>query len=200
MPHRKKVDGRETLADTIETKDIGAEETTLNQNMEAEDCYTSTKGEGAGEPSENRENLETIRAEMTERIKRLQADFDNFRRRTRQEQCDLSAFVTQNLIKELLPVLDNFERALSSRPTEDPSGFASGVEMIYRQLFAALEKQGIQKIEAVGETFDPARHEAIMTIEDATLPEGMIVEELQKGYEACGKLLRPALVKVVGRS
>ena len=148
---------------------------------------------------ESTETLETVKTEMLDRVKRLQADFDNYRRRTRQEQCDLSAVVTQNLIKDLLPVVDNFERALASRPTEDPSGFGAGVEMIYRQFYAVLEKQGISAVETVGAMFDPAKHEAIMKDEDSDQPEGTVVAELQTGYAACGKIIRPALVKVAGK-
>ena len=148
---------------------------------------------------ESTETVETVKTEMLDRVKRLQADFDNYRRRTRQEQCDLSAFVTQNLIKDLLPVVDNFERALASRPTEDPSGFGAGVEMIYRQFYAVLEKQGISAVETVGAMFDPAKHEAIMKDEDSDQPEGTVVAELQKGYAACGKIIRPGLVKVAGK-
>ena len=145
------------------------------------------------------ESVETVKAEMLERVKRLQADFDNYRRRTRQEQCDLSAYVTQNLIKDLLPVIDNFERALASKPAEDPSGFSAGVEMIYRQFYAVLEKQGVSAVETVGAMFDPAKHEAIMRDEESDQPESTIVAELQKGYMACGKIIRPALVKVAGK-
>lgn len=155
-----------------------------------------TESKSVNEPAEPIDTAESVKAEMMDRVKRLQADFDNYRRRTRQEQCELSAFVTQNLIKELLPVIDNLERALASRPAEDPSGFGAGVEMIYRQFYGELEKQGIAVVESVGTMFDPTRHEAVMTVEGSELPEGTIVEEFQKGYEACGKLLRPALVKV----
>lgn len=142
---------------------------------------------------------ESVKAEMMDRILRLQADFDNFRRRTRQEQSELGAFVTQNLIKDLLPIVDNFERALTSRPAEDPSGFGAGVEMIFRQLSALLEKQGLLPVETVGTMFDPMKHEAILRVDDSDQPEGMIVEELQKGYIVSGKVLRPALVKVAGK-
>lgn len=148
---------------------------------------------------ESIETIETVKAEMLDRVKRLQADFDNYRRRTRQEQCDLSAYVTQNLIGDLLPVIDNFERALASRPAEDPSGFGAGVEMIYRQFYTILEKQGISAVETVGTMFDPTRHEAVMKDADSDQPEGTIVFELQKGYSVCGKIIRPALVKVAGK-
>lgn len=145
------------------------------------------------------ETVETVKAELMERVLRLQADFDNYRRRTRQEQSELGAFVTQNFIKELLPVLDNFERALTSRPADDASGFGAGVEMIFRQFFGVLEKQGVTVVETVGTMFDPAKHEAIMRDEASDQPEGTVVAELQKGYAASGKVLRPALVKVAGK-
>lgn len=145
------------------------------------------------------ETVEAVRAELMERILRLQADFDNYRRRTRQEQAELGAFVTQNVLSEFLPVLDNFERALANRPAEDASGFGAGVEMIFRQLYGVLEKQGVTVVETVGSMFDPAKHDAIMRDEASDQPEGTIVAELQKGYAVSGKVLRPALVKVAGK-
>ena len=167
---------------------------------EAVDAETATKAattETAATPPA--ETAESVRAELMDRILRLQADFDNYRRRTRQEQSELSAFVTQNLIKELLPIIDNFERALSSRPTDDPSGFGAGVEMIFRQLYGVLEKQGITTVDAVGSLFDPNRHEAILKDAESDQPEGTVVAELQKGYAVGGKVIRPALVKVAGK-
>ena len=134
--------------------------------------------------------------ESNDRVKRLQADFDNFRRRTRQEKEDLSGVVTERIIAEILPVVDNFSRALTSAAPEAGS-FATGVEMIYRQLLGVLESLGIETIMAVGESFDPARHEAVMRVEDPGQPDGIVVEELQKGYSLRGKVIRPSLVKVV---
>nr|WP_320145928.1 nucleotide exchange factor GrpE [uncultured Anaeromusa sp.] len=141
---------------------------------------------------------EQLLAEAEDRYKRLYADFDNFRRRSRQEKEDLSNVVAQNLILELLPVLDNFERALSSLSEEEAAGVGSGVSMIYRQLFNALEKSGLSIVEAEGKIFDPQYHEAVLRVEDAEQPEGTIVEELQKGYSVKGKVIRPSMVKVVG--
>ena len=88
---------------------------------------------------------------------------------------------------------------MASKPTEDPSGFSAGVEMIYRQFYAVLEKQGVSAVETVGAMFDPTKHEAIMRDEESDQPEGTIVAELQKGFAACGKVIRPALVKVAGK-
>ncbi|MGI6092526.1 MAG: nucleotide exchange factor GrpE [Veillonellaceae bacterium] len=134
--------------------------------------------------------------ESTERIKRLQADFDNFRRRTRQEKEELSNIVVQAIILELLPVLDNFERALAAGETQDAAGLKSGIELIFRQLIGILEKNGLAPIQAVGETFNPERHEAVARVEDSDKEDGTITEELQKGYIVRGRVIRPSMVKV----
>lgn len=137
--------------------------------------------------------------ENGERYKRLQADFENFRRRTRQEKEDLSRVVAQNIIADFLPVLDNFERALANAATQDAQAILSGVDMIFRQFSQALEKNGLSAIEAVGAPFDPQRHEAVMRIEDDSKEDGTVVEELQKGYIVHGKVIRPSMVKVTGQ-
>ncbi len=139
-------------------------------------------------------------AETTDRLKRLQADFDNFRRRTRNEKEELSAIVTQGIIADLLPVLDNFERALTSGANQDSAALFAGVEMIYRQFRQTLAKTGLATIDAVGEVFDPQRHEAVMRIADDNLPDGTVAEELQKGYLVGDKVIRPSMVKVINNS
>ena len=187
MTHKKKVEQAEELCNNEPVTIEGAAEDTGKQEFSVEINPIPA------------ETVETVRNELMERVLRLQADFDNYRRRTRQEQSELGVFVTQNFIKELLPVLDNFERALTNRPVDDASGFGAGVEMIFRQLYGVLEKQGVTVVETVGTMFDPAKHEAIMRDEASDQPEGTVVAELQKGYAASGKILRPALVKVSGR-
>ncbi|WP_093691565.1 nucleotide exchange factor GrpE [Sporolituus thermophilus] len=140
-----------------------------------------------------------LQEETMERLKRLQADFDNFRRRTRQEKEDLAKVVTEGIVLQLLPVLDNFERALTTA-TEDAAALRAGVEMIYRQFIQALEKMGVQPIEAAGAVFDPQYHEAIMRVEDPDRRDNTVVEVLQKGYMVHGKVIRPSMVKVVNNS
>lgn len=137
--------------------------------------------------------------ELHNRLLRLQADFDNFRRRSRQEKEELSQVVAYGVLKELLPVLDNFERALAA-PGQDAAQIRTGVELVYRQLGGSMERLGVKPIAAVGAQFDPAFHEAVMRVEDAGQADGLIVEELQKGYEMGGKVLRPSMVKVVSNS
>ncbi|MDR3565210.1 MAG: nucleotide exchange factor GrpE [Negativicutes bacterium] len=135
--------------------------------------------------------------EVGNRLLRLQADFDNFRRRTRQEKEELSQVVTSGIVTQLLPVLDNFERALATAPGQDAGQLLAGVELVGRQFTQIMERLGIKPIVALGAQFDPALHEAVMRVEDACQPDGMVVAELQKGYMAHSKVLRPSMVKVV---
>ena len=138
--------------------------------------------------------------EINNRLLRLQADFDNYRRRAVKEKEELSQIVGNGVITKLLPVLDNFDRALATAPGQDGSQLLTGVEMVYRQLTQILEGMGVKKIPAVDCQFDPALHEAIMRVEDGGKPDGLIVEELQKGYINQDKVLRPSMVKVVNNN
>lgn len=154
------------------------------------------------EPGERADALAAKDQELEEcqqRLLRLQADFDNFRRRSRLEKDELSQVIAHGIFKELLPVLDNFERALAAS-IQDAGQLRTGVELVYRQLTGILEKSGVQPIVAAGAQFDPALHEAVMRVEDPGQADGLIVEELQKGYAAGGKVLRPSMVKVVGNA
>lgn len=169
-----------------------------NQDVSAQESCQEAETDQAVTVEAVQEEKERLLAEAEDRYKRLYADFDNFRRRSRQEKEELSNVVAQNLILELLPVLDNFERALSSLSEEEAAGIGSGVSMIYRQLFGALEKAGLSVVEAEGKEFDPQYHEAVLRVEDADQEEGTIVQELQKGYSVKGKVIRPSMVKVVG--
>lgn len=130
-----------------------------------------------------------------ERALRLQADYENLRRRTRQEREDLLKYGSEQLITSLLPVLDNFERALASAG-DGGEKFISGVQMIHRQLSETLSKEGLAPVAAEGEQFDPNIHEAVMQVEDTGNPENTVVEELRRGYYLKGKVIRPAMVKV----
>ena len=135
--------------------------------------------------------------EKSDRILRLQADFENFRRRTAKEKEELAAVITQNILGDLLPLLDNFERAMAVEQT-DGEAFQKGVEMIFTQLREVLDKHGLQSIEAEGQTFDPNFHQAVMRVEDSDAPDGTITQVLQKGYQAKGRVIRPAMVQVAG--
>lgn len=155
-------------------------------------------GNDAGASAE----LEKLRAESEEyqqRLLRTQADFDNFRRRTVKEKEELGKYASAKLITELLPVIDNFERALSSAgESADASSYTKGVEMIFRQLEGILKAEGLTPMEAEGQPFNPEFHQAIMQVESDEHDEGVVVEVVQKGYLLKDKVLRPAMVKVSG--
>jgi molecular chaperone GrpE len=130
-------------------------------------------------------------------LRRLQADFDNYRKRTLREQTARAASASQALVTRLLPVLDNFELAVSAaEQSRDFDRMLKGVEMVFGELREVLEGEGLVKIEAEGKPFDPERHEAVIAVEQEDTEPGMVVGIVRTGYELRGKVLRPAMVKV----
>ncbi len=151
------------------------------------------------EAQESDTELAKLRVEAEEhqqRFLRAQADFDNFRRRTLKEKEDLAKYASMKLVTELVPVLDNFERALATAPQGEAESFTKGVEMIFRQFESVLQAEGVTAMNAVGQPFNPDFHQAIMQVESEEHEEGIVVEEVQKGYMLKDKVLRPAMVKV----
>lgn len=185
------------MADEQKQETVETTETKENNEQVVETAEEVTENDEAARFQSELEAKDKLVQEQVDRVKRLQADFDNFRRRTRQEKEELSAIVSQNLIKELLPLLDNFERALAANLSAESSSLKDGVEMIYKQFIATLEKNGLEPINAVGQKFDPNFHEAIMRAADETQEDDTVMEELQRGYSVCGRVVRPSMVKVV---
>ncbi|MBS3886749.1 MAG: nucleotide exchange factor GrpE [Dethiobacter sp.] len=157
-----------------------------------------------GEPEESRPNqnsadfAELVRlreenAQYFARLQRLQADFDNYRKRVKAEKQEWTAQAVCEIVRELLPVIDNLERALEAGGSAEL--LLSGVDLVFKQFLSVLNKHGLNTIEACGVQFDPTCHHAIMQLECAE-PENMVVEELQKGYRLKERLLRPSMVKV----
>lgn len=173
-------------------------ETETDQNNATGESDT---GAAVNLPNEPEELIKMLLAKTEEaeqhynRVLRLQADYENLRRRTRQEREELIKFGSEQLINGLLPVLDNFERAVASAG-DGGEKFVSGVEMIFRQLNEVLAGEGLAAIPAQGEQFDPNIHDAMLQVEDTGEPENTVVEELRKGYYLKGKVIRPSLVKV----
>jgi molecular chaperone GrpE len=130
-------------------------------------------------------------------LRRLQADFDNYRKRTLREQTARAASASQALVTRLLPVLDNFELAVSAaEQSRDFDRMLKGVEMVFGELREVLEGEGLVKIEAEGKPFDPERHEAVIAVEQEDSEPGTVTDIVRTGYELRGKVLRPAMVKV----
>lgn len=152
------------------------------------------------EAQEEDTEVAKLRAEAEEhqqRFLRAQADFDNFRRRTLKEKEELAKYASMKLVTELVPVLDNFERALATaQQGAETESFTKGVEMIFRQFESVLQAEGVTAMNSVGQPFNPDFHQAIMQVESEEHEEGIVVEEVQKGYMLKDKVLRPAMVKV----
>jgi molecular chaperone GrpE len=141
--------------------------------------------------------LEKKLAEFENRYLRLQADFDNFRRRSRIEAEANEKYRAQKLIIDILPAVDNFERALVMEVDNDQAkSLKQGMEMVYRSLLDALSKEGLQQIEAVEKEFDPHLHQAVMQGNDEKFESNIVIEEFQKGYLLKDKVIRPSMVKV----
>ncbi|RAR43983.1 nucleotide exchange factor GrpE [Paenibacillus sp. MDMC362] len=182
----------ETLENTPNTGESGSGEEAVNPEQEIPVTESADEAGSA--------ELEKLQAEVLEhqqRTLRVQADFDNFRRRTQKEKEDLGKYASSKLITELLPVIDNFERALqASEENPEFESFSKGVSMIFRQLESVLATEGLTAMKSVGEPFNPEYHQAIMQVESDEYEEGIVVEEVQKGYMLKDKVLRPAMVKV----
>jgi molecular chaperone GrpE len=162
----------------------------VNQDSQAE----------VSEETKEVSELETARMQAEEnyqRLLRVQADFDNFRRRARAEKEDFAKYASLKLIEQLLPIVDNFDRALSSsKETKDFDALVKGLDMTYRGIDQLLTAEGLKPIDSVGQPFNPEFHQAVMQVESEEHEEGIVVEELQKGYILKDKVIRPAMVKV----
>lgn len=135
--------------------------------------------------------------ELTDKLKRQMAEFENFRKRTDKEKSQMYDMGVKSIVEKILPVIDNFERGLAVVPEDQKEdAFADGMNMIYRQMMTTLEEIGVKPIEAAGAEFNPDFHNAVMHIEDESLGENIIAEELQKGYMYRDSVVRHSMVKV----
>lgn len=177
-------------------------EDAAKEKAEAVDAQAADEGSETTEP-DAKEAADKADAEKAAKFEqqfvRLQADFANYKKRTASEKLQISEVVKMDVLGRILPVIDNFERALKA-PTDavsdDVHSFIEGYEMIYKQLMAVLEKEGVTKIEAVGKPFDPNYHQAVMRVPSDEYDDDSVVEVLQEGYLLGEKTLRPAMVKV----
>jgi len=163
--------------------------------------HTAEKLKGAGLPADDLksrlEQMEKEKQDLYDRVLRTTADFDNFRKRVSREKDELIRYGNEKLARELLPVIDNFERALGqAENSADNKALREGIEMILKQFIAVLEKFGVKYFTSVGQPFDPNKHEAMVHQESSEHEENAVISEFQKGYYLHDKLLRPALVAV----
>jgi molecular chaperone GrpE len=144
-----------------------------------------------------RDRLAAENADLHDRLLRLRAEFDNSRRRAERERSDFLQFAAMDLVRSILPALDDFERALRVETADRE--YAKGVELIYQSLWETLKKMGLEPIETAGRLFDPSLHQAVQRVEDPKAEDQAILDEFQRGYNFRGKLMRPAMVKVAVR-
>ena len=181
----------EDVSETADQEEAQAEPETAE-----EDAGTDKKG-FFGKKKEKKDKKDEQIAELTDKLKRQLAEFENFRNRTDKEKSQMYAVGAKDVIEKILPVIDNFERGLKSIPEDQKGGpVASGMEMIYKQLITVLSDLGVTPIEAVGQEFDPNLHNAVMHAEDEGLGENIVAEEFQKGYMYRESVVRHSMVKV----
>jgi molecular chaperone GrpE len=166
--------------------------------VSADESLPTNTAEGAIEAlTAERDRLAAAKAELDDRLLRARAEFDNARRRGERERSDFLQFAGMDLVKELLPVLDDFERALKVETAD--ADYARGVELIYQRLVEALKKIGLEPIDTAGQRFDPNLHQAVDRVQTEEAEDMSILCEYQRGYNFKGKLLRPAMVRVAVR-
>ena len=179
---------------TPEGEDLPEEE----NNTPGEEAASEDKKEEKSKTSffgkKKKDKSEQKVEELTDRLKRTMAEFDNFRKRTEKEKSSMYVIGAKDIIEKILPVVDNFERGLAQAPEDDP--FAEGMQKIYKQFTTTMEGMGVEPIEAVGKEFNPDFHNAVMHVEDESVGENIVVEELQKGYTYKGFVVRHSMVKV----
>ena len=199
---------KETTAEEIkedQVEETAAKETEETKEQEAA-CEEQEVPETEKEPEkkgffgkkkEKKDKQDEQIADLTDRLKRQMAEFDNYRKRTEKEKAGMYMVGAKEIVEKILPVVDNFERGLAGVPEEqkeDP--FVTGVAQIYKQLMTTLEGMGVKAIEAVGAEFDPDFHNAVMHVEDESVGENIVVEEFQKGYMYKEFVVRHSMVKV----
>lgn len=179
----------------IEDTGGSIEEIEREMRETAEEAVTDPgAGELAGDAGTDDDALRKENQDLKNRYLRTLADFDNLRKRTEREKADFFRYATAAVLKDLLPILDNFDRAMEHSDADDE--FHKGVELIYKQLYDVLYRNGLRPIAEVGVHFDPNVHEAVVREEDASVPSHTVTMILQKGYFLHDRLLRPAMVKV----
>ena len=181
----------ETVTSTEETA-----ETAENADAEASEADSEDPDKKKSFFKKKKDKKDEQIEELTDKVKRQMAEFDNFRKRTEKEKSQMYDMGAKTIVEKILPVIDNFERGLAAVPEDNKEdAFVVGMDKIYRQMLTVLEEAGVKPIEAVGAEFDPNFHNAVMHVEDETLGENVVAEELQKGYMYRDTVVRHSMVK-----
>lgn len=196
---REQEENKEVLEGEEASKAVEeAEETPEEAAAKAAAMEAEAREAFSDENLEEKQDKKDIAIEdLTDRLKRSMAEFDNFRKRSEKEKATMFDMGARSIAEKILPVVDNFERAMVAAPKEgDGKAFADGITMIYNQLKKTLEDFGVKPIDCVGQAFDPNFHNAVMHVEDESLGENVVAEELLKGYMYKDSVLRHSMVKV----
>ena len=198
MSEEKNIPIENEVTEEIKEETAEAAEEVTEEAVTEETAETETEPEEKKEEaSDNKEESEAEKqlADMNAKYVRLMADFQNQKKRFEKEKADIYQFANEDIVKSLLEVIDNFERALDASQ-DDGSKFREGMEMIFKQLMGALEKAGVSEIKALGEEFDPNFHNAVMMEETDEFESNKVSGVMQKGYTLNSKVIRPSMVKV----
>ena len=191
----------ENASETKEDENVTSTEETAEtaENADAEDSEADSEDPDKKKSffKKKKDKKDEQIEELTDKVKRQMAEFDNFRKRTEKEKSQMYDMGAKTIVEKILPVIDNFERGLAAVPEDNKEdAFVVGMDKIYRQMLTVLEEAGVKPIEAVGAEFDPNFHNAVMHVEDETLGENVVAEELQKGYMYRDTVVRHSMVKV----
>ena len=185
----------ETCEAASEETEEEAGEPAEEETETAEESQEETQKKSIfGKKKDKKDKKDTKIEELTDRLQRTMAEFDNFRKRTEKEKASMYVIGAKEIIEKMLPVVDNFERGLANAPEGDP--FAEGIQMIYKQLMTTFDEMGVKVIETVGQQFDPNLHNAVMHVDDPEQEDNVIVEEFQKGYTYKDFVVSHSMVKV----
>ena len=201
MAEGKNISPEEMEEEILENEEINdaAEEETVEEAEEAaaEEPEAGKEKGSFFKKKEKKDKKDEKIEELTDRVRRQMAEFDNFRKRTEKEKTQMFETGAKSIVEKILPVVDNFERGLAAVTEEEKgSPFVEGMEKIYKQMMTMLEEAGVKPIEAVGQEFDPNLHNAVMHVEDEEFGENIIAEEFQKGYTYRDSVVRHSMVKV----
>mgnify|MGYP002797274112 FL=1 len=177
-----------------EAKKAKSEGSDTGEKQEEDSTEQKSKTSFFGKKKEKKDKKDQQIADLTDRLQRTMAEFDNYRKRTEKEKASMYIIGAKEIIEKILPVVDNFERGLAT--AQEGDAFADGMKMIYKQMMTILDDLGVKAIEAVGQPFDPNYHNAVMHVEDESLGENVVAEELQKGYTYKDFVIRHSMVKV----
>lgn len=193
MPSLEEKNSTEVAEENVtEATDVKVDD----QNVVEDEVTNEEETEATDNTAQELARVTQEKDEIYQRLLRTQAEFDNFKKRTQKEKEADRKYKAQDFVTELLPAIDNFERAMNVEVTDANKGLLDGLSMVYRQLKDALVSQGVEEIETVGKPFDPNLHQAVMQVEDDEMESNTVVEELQKGYVLKDRVIRPAMVKV----